>query len=40
MWNSKHSTTLSIVVCWIVVALVTAFAVAGHWFNQLWFIGY
>ena len=40
MWNSKHSTTLSIVVCWIVVSLVTVFAVAGHWLIQLWFIGY
>ena len=40
MWNSKQSAMLSIVVCWVCVAILTAFLIAGPWLIGLWFIGY
>ena len=37
MWNSKKSTVLSIVVCWIVVAALTAGVFFGPWLVNAWF---
>lgn len=40
MWNSKKSTALSIVVCFIVVAGVTAGIFIGPWFITTWFTSF
>lgn len=37
MWNSKKSTVLSIVVCWVVVAALTAGVFCGPWLVNAWF---
>lgn len=40
MWNSKKSVTLSIIVCFIFVAILTAGIFAGPYFMKLWFTVY
>ena len=40
MWSSKHSVVLSIVVCWVVVAVLTAGVVFGPWAIESWFTRY
>ncbi len=37
MWNSKKSTVLSIVVCWVVVAGLTVGIFFGPWLITAWF---
>ena len=37
MWNSKHSTVLSIVVCWVVVVALTVGVFFGPWLITAWF---
>ncbi len=40
MWNIKRSVTLSIVVCFIFVGLLTVSLFAGPWFVKFWFTVY
>ena len=40
MWNRKHSATLSIVVCWVVVAVLTAAVFTFPWIVDEWFGSY
>ena len=40
MWNRKRSVTLSIVVCFIFVGILTAALFLGHWFVKTWFTVY
>ena len=40
MWNRKRSVTLSIVVCFIFVAILTASLFAAPWFINFWFTVY
>ena len=40
MWNRKRSVTLSIVVCFVFVAILTLALFAGPWFVKLWFTVY
>lgn len=40
MWNRKHSTILSIVVCFIFIGVLTAALFAGPWFVKFWFSVY
>ncbi len=40
MWNRKHSVTLSIVVCFIFVGVLTASLFVGPWFVKFWFTVY
>ncbi len=40
MWNSKKSATLSIIVCFVFVAILTAGVFAGPYFMKLWFTIY
>lgn len=40
MWNRKHSVTLSIVVCFVFVGILTAALFAGPWFVKFWFTVY
>ena len=40
MWNRKHSTTLSIVVCFMFVGILTAALFLGPWFVKFWFTVY
>lgn len=40
MWNRKKSVTLSIVVCFIFAALLTAALFLGPWIVKMWFVLY
>ena len=40
MWNRKRSVTLSIVVCFIFVGILTAALFIGPWFVKTWFTAY
>lgn len=40
MWNRKRSVTLSIVVCFIFVGILTAALFLGPWFVKTWFTVY
>ncbi len=40
MWNRKRSVTLSIVVCFIFVGILTAALFGGPWFVKTWFTVY
>ncbi len=40
MWNRKRSVTLSIVVCFIFIAILTAGVFLGPWAVKLWFTIY
>ena len=40
MWNRKHSVSLSIVVCFVFLALLTISLFAGPWFVKFWFTVY
>ncbi len=40
MWNRKRSVTLSIVVCFIFVGILTATLFIGPWFVKTWFTAY
>ena len=40
MWSSKHSTMLSIVVCWVVLLFLTAGVIFGPWVIESWFTRY
>ena len=40
MWNRKHSVTLSTVVCFIFVAILTAGLFLGPWVVKMWFTLY
>lgn len=40
MWNSKHSTVLSIVVCFIVAVVLTVAVFIGPWAIKMWFLYY
>lgn len=40
MWNRKRSVTLSIVVCFIFVGILTAALFIGPWFVKTWFTVY
>ncbi len=40
MWNRKRSVTLSIVVCFIFVGILTAALFLGPWFVKFWFTVY
>lgn len=40
MWNRKHSVTLSIIICFIIAAVITIFVVMGPWLVELWFARY
>ena len=40
MWNRKRSVTLSIVVCFIFVGILTAALFWGPWFVKTWFTAY
>ncbi len=40
MWNSKKSVTLSIVVCWVVVVILTVCVFFGPWIVESWFAKY
>ena len=40
MWNRKRSVTLSIVVCFIFVGILTAALFIGPWFVKFWFTVY
>jgi len=37
MWNRKRSVTLSIIVCFIFVAILTAVVFSGPWLVEMWF---
>lgn len=40
MWNRKHSVTLSLVVCFVFVGILTAALFLGPWFVKTWFTVY
>ena len=40
MWNRNHSVKLSIVACFVFVAVLTAALFAGPWFVKFWFTVY
>lgn len=40
MWNSKRSAILSIVVCFVFVAILTAGLFLGPWAIKMWFVLY
>lgn len=40
MWNRKRSVTLSIVVCFVFVGILTAALFGGPWFVKTWFTVY
>lgn len=40
MWNRKRSVTLSIIVCFIFLGLLTISLFAGPWFVKFWFTVY
>jgi hypothetical protein len=40
MWNAKKSTTLSIIVCFIFVIILTVGLFLGPWFIKTWFTVY
>ncbi len=40
MWNRKRSVTLSIVVCFVFVVILTAALFVGPWFVKFWFTVY
>lgn len=40
MWNRKRSVTLSIVVCFIFIGVLTASLFVGPWFVKFWFTVY
>lgn len=37
MWNRKRSVTLSIVVCFVFVAVLTLLVIVGPWLVRMWF---
>lgn len=40
MWDRKHSVTLSIIICFILLAILTALVFIGPWIVEIWFTKY
>ncbi len=40
MWNAKRSVTLSIIICFILLAILTALVFIGPWIVEIWFTKY
>ncbi|MBE6804977.1 MAG: DUF2975 domain-containing protein [Ruminococcaceae bacterium] len=40
MWNKKRSVILSIIICFVFLAVLTAFVFLGPWFVKMWLTEY
>ncbi len=40
MWNAKRSVALSIIICFILLAILTALVFIGPWMVEIWFTKY